>query len=100
MIELSPSAKIILVASAKANCLQEWDHVNDPPCHPDDSDWNGCYTCIHRAGIAAALRAAADQVVPEKPAPDVASLKEFERWDVKRFVRLQFLAIADELEAQ
>ena len=100
MTELSRSAKIILVASAKANCLQEWDHVNDPPCHPDDSDWNGCYTCIHRAGIAAALRAAADQVVPEKPAPDVASLKEFERWDVKRFVRLQFLAIADELEVQ
>jgi hypothetical protein len=48
--------------------------------------------------IAAALRAAADQVVPDKPAPDVASLKEFERWDAKRFVRLQFLAIAAELE--
>jgi hypothetical protein len=30
MTELSPSAKIILAASAKANCLQEWDHVNDP----------------------------------------------------------------------
>ena len=100
MTELSPSAKIILAASAKANCLQEWDHVNDPPCHSDDSDWNGCYTCVHRAGIAAALRAAVDQVVPEQPAPDVASLKEFERWDVKRFVRLQFYAIAAELEAQ
>jgi hypothetical protein len=50
--------------------------------------------------LAAALRAAADQVVPDKPAPDVASLKEFERWDAKRFVRLQFLAIATELEAQ
>jgi hypothetical protein len=62
MSELSPSAKIILAASAKANCLQEWDHVDDPPCHPDDSDWNGCYTCVHRAGIAAALRAAADQL--------------------------------------
>ena len=47
---------------------------------------------------AATLRAAADQVVPVKPAPDVASLKEFERWDVKRFVRLQVLAIATELE--
>ena len=62
MAELSPSAKTILVASAKANCLQEWDHVNDPPCHPDDSDWNGCYTCVHRAGIAAALRAVAEQM--------------------------------------
>jgi hypothetical protein len=50
--------------------------------------------------IAAALRAAADQVVPVKPAHDVASLKEFERWDVKRFVRLQVLAIATELEGQ
>jgi hypothetical protein len=51
-----------------------------------------------RGIAAAALRAAADQVVPDKPAPDVASLKEFERWDAKRFVRLQFLAIAAELE--
>jgi hypothetical protein len=48
--------------------------------------------------LAAALCAAADQVVPDKPAPDVASLKEFERWDAKRFVRLQFLAIAAELD--
>ena len=54
----------------------------------------------HREMIAAALRAAADQVVPDKPAPDVASLKEFERWDAKRFVRLQLRAIAAELEAQ
>jgi len=37
--------------------------------------------------------------VLDKPAPDVASLKEFERWDAKRFVRLQFLAIAAELES-
>lgn len=66
MTELSPTAKIILVASAKANCLQEWDHVNDPPCHPDDPDWNGCYTCIHRAGIAAALRAAATHLRSEE----------------------------------
>ena len=51
-----------------------------------------------QSALAVALRAAADQVVPVKPAPDVASLKEFERWDVKRFVRLQVLAIATELE--
>ena len=54
----------------------------------------------HMAAAIAALRAAADQVMPVKPAPDVASLKEFERWDVKRFVRLQVLAIATELEGQ
>ena len=93
MAELSPSAKTILVASAKANCLQEWDHVNDPPCHPDDSDWNGCYTCIHRAGIAAALRAAADQVVPLPRLPydsccDVSASA----------IRAELLGIAAELE--
>lgn len=80
----------MLVASAKANCLQEWDHVNDPPCHPDDSDWNGCYTCIHRAGIAAALRAATDQVMPKLWYDDN---------DIND-VRDQLLAIADELETQ
>jgi hypothetical protein len=87
MAELSASAKIILAASAKANCLQEWDHVNDTPCHPDDSDWNGCYTCIHRAGIAAALRAAADQVVIK-----LAGLGQESAWYLEE--------IAAELEAQ
>ena len=91
MTELSPSAKIILVASAKANCLQEWDHVNDPPCHPDDSDWSGCYTCVHRAGIAAALRAAADQVVP------VCSTKS-DRGTQRMMIRNDLLIIAAELE--
>jgi hypothetical protein len=87
MSELSPSAKTILAASAKANCLQEWDHVNDPPCHPDDSDWNGCYTCVHRAGIAAALRAAADQVVIK-----LGGLGQESAWYLEE--------IAAELEAQ
>lgn len=106
MTKLSPSAKIILVASAKANCVQEWDHVNDPPCYPDDSDWNGCYTCIHRAGIAAALRAAADQVVPPldiKPQEDLESRREAMEWGMNsqtQLTRHQLLAIADELEAQ
>jgi len=95
MTELSPTAKIILVASAKANCLQEWDHVNDPPCHPDDPDWNGCYTCIHRAGIAAALRAAADQVVPKFWHEDNDIYGE-----TMQDVRQNLLAIAAELEAQ
>jgi hypothetical protein len=58
---LSPAAQAVLIASAKARCFREWDHVNDPPCHPDDADWNGCYQCISREGVAAALRAAADQ---------------------------------------
>jgi hypothetical protein len=100
MTELSPSAKIILAASAKANCLQEWDHVNDPPCHPGDSDWNGCYTCVHRAGIAAALRAAVDQVVPEHREHYPATLDERYRKVSAFDVRSKFFAIAAELEAQ
>lgn len=62
MSELSPAAQAILTAQAKQRCLNEWDHVNDPPCHPSDDDWNGCYQCIDRRGLAAALRAAADEV--------------------------------------
>lgn len=52
---LSPLAHAVLTANARARCLREWDHVNDPPCHPDDVDWNGCYTCVHRKGVAAVL---------------------------------------------
>ena len=74
MADLSPAAQAIL----------------DATDYPED--W------ATRVRVAAALRAAAGQVVPDKPAPDVASLKEFERWDAKRFVRLQFLDIAAELE--
>lgn len=57
MTDLSPAAQAVLTASAKAHCLREWDHVNDPPCHPDDADWNGCYQCVSREGVAAALYA-------------------------------------------
>jgi hypothetical protein len=62
MDNLSPAAQAVLTASAKARCFREWDHVNDPPCHPDDADWNGCYQCISREGVAAALRAVADHM--------------------------------------
>ena len=99
MTELSPSAKIILAASAKANCLQEWDHVNDPPCHPGDSDWNGCYACVHRAGIAAALRAAVDQSHPKAHIEDIDYVHQsyVDGWKDALDV---ILAVADELEAQ
>ena len=79
--QLSPAAQAVWDAYEKAECDP---YLVDP----------------RRAELAAALRAAADQVVPAKPAPDVGFLKEFERWDAKRFVRLQLLAIADELEAK
>jgi hypothetical protein len=51
--------------------------------------------------LAAALRAAADQVVPTEMdlppiAPDLGHFRQYER----RLTRQQLLAIADELEAQ
>lgn len=59
---LSPAAQAVLTAQAKKRCLFEWSTVNDPPCHPSDSGWNGCGTCVDRPGLAAALRAAAYQL--------------------------------------
>ena len=55
--------------------------------------------------IAAALRAAADQVMREeqKPVPDEDSVVEMQIWAVvnqRQRTRRQLLAIADELEAQ
>ena len=56
--------------------------------------------------LAAALEVAADQVVPDEPAPtgmrpagDVYSAREIRR-DARQSIRAQLLAIADELEAQ
>jgi hypothetical protein len=62
MTDLSPAAQAVLRADAGARCVSEWDSVNDPPCHPSDSNWNGCFDCVNRSAVAAALRAAADQV--------------------------------------
>lgn len=59
---LSATAQAVLTAQAKQRCLFEWSTVNDPPCHPSDPEWNGCGTCVDRRGLAAALRAAADQM--------------------------------------
>jgi hypothetical protein len=64
MTELSLTAKV-LIASAKANCVREWDNVNDPPCHPGDDKWCGCDLCIKRVGIAAALRVIGNHLVTE-----------------------------------
>ena len=81
MSELSPIAQAVLIAEAKSRCLRE-----KRGCHPDDSDWNGCYICVHRGGLAAALRVVADQVVPTN-----GSRKNNE-------IRAELLAIADEVE--
>jgi len=52
--------------------------------------------------LAAALRAAADQVVPDESHPEESQFWDDEaeqEWQNNRHVRLQFLAIAAELEA-
>jgi hypothetical protein len=52
-----------------------------------------------RLGVAAALRAAADQVVPDEPLYGGDQRWMFER-DARQACRKKLLAIADELEAQ
>jgi hypothetical protein len=51
----------------------------------------------HKPRIAAALRAAADQVVPETAPPLIGT--PFVRWDAMDEIRAQLLVIAAELEA-
>jgi len=55
---------------------------------------------IHQAAVAAALRAAADQVVPEPPMIVAGGRSYEEAWTVTAHddVRRRFLAIAAELE--
>jgi hypothetical protein len=54
--------------------------------------------------LAAALKAAADQVVPEEPEPDQAAMSfsdwnlKTEGWDARKNIRAELLAIAAELE--
>lgn len=74
---LSHAAQAVLDAANGANSYGPDDCLNE-------SRWIA----------AAALRAAADQVVPEEPEGGMAP-----RW-IRQSIRRQFLAIADELEAQ
>jgi hypothetical protein len=104
---LSPAAQAVLTAQAKERCLFEWSAVNDPPCHPSAPGWNGCVQCADRRGIAAALRAAADHVVPASKPPQRDSFPDRSVWqwavdchNMDEATRSKFLAIADELEAQ
>ena len=100
MADLSPVAQAVLTAQAKERCLFEWSALNDPPCHPSDSGWNGCVQCVDRRGLAAALRAVADQLplqpLTRKPAdPFEEGLRQGQELS-----RVELLAIADELETQ
>lgn len=76
--QLSPAAQSVLDAFFAG----DWQ---DEPLH---------------SNLAAALRAAADQVVPRTPPPKFAPHYEEGIWDGKDDARSQLLAIASELEAQ
>jgi hypothetical protein len=107
LLPLSPDAQAVLDAQAKARCLSFWGSVNDLPCHPSDSGWNGCSVCVDRAGTAAAIRAAVDRVVPEQrespagegePWPRDYQLMSDSKWEQSQQIRAKFLAIAAELD--
>jgi hypothetical protein len=100
MTDLSPAAQAVITAQAKERCLFEWSAVNDPPCHPSDSGWNGCVQCVDRRGVAAALRAAADQVVPQRRKPTDPDSWEEATWTAQQDTREELFAIAAELEGQ
>lgn len=102
MTELSPSALAVIAAQARERCRFEWSTVNDPPCHPSDPSWNGCATCVDRRGVAAAIRASAEQVT--KP-EDYEALCVYEKdyWDAGfsaavDVIRGKLFGIADELD--
>jgi hypothetical protein len=95
MTDLSPAAQAVLDAYSKH--VSEWlksSKTDKPSSH------------YHASGMAAALRAAADQVVPQaaiSPQQDLDSRREAMEWGMAnqaQLTRQQLLAIADELEGQ
>ena len=86
MSELSPAAKTVL----NAVTLKRYDVL-----------YYACPKSIDqiKSDVAAALRAAVDQVVPDEPLYKGDQRWMFER-DARQDCRKKLLAIADELEAQ
>jgi hypothetical protein len=87
MTDLSPAAQAVLDAFTEDNSLHDWKHNH-----------------YNVDALAAALRAAADQVMPEEPRPtgmrpcgDTYSAREIRRAERMK-LREQLLAIAAELE--
>ncbi len=62
------------------------------------SEWDVYAVSEARWATAAALRAAADQVVPERRKPMYADSWEESAWTAEQDTRAEFLAIAAELE--
>ena len=79
MVELSPAAQAIVNAV-------------------EDVSGYGRATSLMKARMAAALRAAADQVVPICSAPCYQNDFEYGVWSAKEDVRLELITIAYELE--
>lgn len=81
MTDLSPAAQAVMIAATNGNT----NVVNDP---------------VYKQCIAAALRAAADQVVPEHPmvVPGGRSYESAWSTTVQEDIRKKLLAIAAELE--
>jgi hypothetical protein len=94
MTELSP-AQAVLCA------------YRDLSWTPDEEDNGKYFRFSHKAGMAAALRAAADQVVPCGPKPSANSdfhlmnwTKSLDQYYQRQQTRDELLAIAAELEAK
>jgi hypothetical protein len=80
---LSPAAQAVLDAFTEDNSLHDWKHNH-----------------YNTEALAAALRAAADQVVPLRRKPLYADSWEESAWTAEQDTRAELLAIAAELEAQ
>jgi hypothetical protein len=76
---LSPAAQAVWHAYETTNCDP---YLIDP----------------RRAGVAAALRAAVDQVVPQRRKPLYADSSEESAWSAQQDTREELLAIAAELD--
>ena len=76
---LSPAAQAVMIAGTMGN----QNVVNDP---------------VYRQCVAAALRAAADQVVPHEVVPPRMKRHELQQLYQRQYIRTQLLAIAAELE--
>ena len=82
MTDLSPAAQAVLDAYETAPLHRNWHMAN-------------------RLGLAAALRAAADQVVPDKRSDGVyLQGDDYQRWHERKMIRRQFLVIVTELEGK
>jgi hypothetical protein len=80
MTDLSPAAQAVLDAFTEDNFVHDWKHNH-----------------YNTEALAAALRTAANQVVPEEQLHGGDQRWQFER-DARQHSRKRLLAIADELE--